>query len=154
MSRQFHLIVVGKCKNRSLISLEADYLTRLHYFSLQLHEIKSSGDFPEQEGELVLQKIIEIAGEGKTPQAILLTENGKSYNTQNFAKRVEKGLSDPRPLILVIAGAHGPSLNLRSATPEQLSLSPLTFPHLFARLILIEQLYRAHTILTGHPYHH
>lgn len=83
----------------------------------------------------------------------MLTENGKQRDSQQFSEWLENLTQIPKPVALVIGGAAGFSKEIREQAQEFCSLSLLTFPHKFARLILIEQLYRTHTIQSGHPYH-
>jgi len=82
-----------------------------------------------------------------------LTETGKQRSSVHFAHWLESLAVNNKPIALVIGGAAGFSTEVIEAAHARCSLSLLTFPHKIARVILIEQLYRAHTILKNHPYH-
>lgn len=86
---------------------------------------------------------------------MLLDERGKEPTSLQLAKMVEGWqMTVTRKLVLVIGGPYGFSDEIYQAYPERLSLSRLTFNHQMVRLFLIEQLYRAYTIIHNHPYHH
>jgi 23S rRNA (pseudouridine1915-N3)-methyltransferase len=81
----------------------------------------------------------------------LLAADGRSYDSLAFAAFVEQRRASGRDLTFVIGGAHGIEL----AEPDhRLSLGPMTLPHQLVRVVLLEQLYRAHKIIAGEPYHH
>lgn len=84
---------------------------------------------------------------------MLLTENGKQRDSVQFSNWLDQLIQQPKPVALVIGGAAGFSKEIRDQAQDFCSLSLLTYPHKFARLILVEQLYRAYTIQTKHPYH-
>jgi 23S rRNA (pseudouridine1915-N3)-methyltransferase len=81
----------------------------------------------------------------------LLDSRGKSYTSEAFAGWVEERRQAGRDVAFVIGGAFGTTLERADA---KLSFGPATLPHLLARVVLFEQLYRAHKILAGEPYHH
>ena len=82
---------------------------------------------------------------------ITLNENGQSFSSKQLSKKLQD--CQHQNITFVIGGAAGLSPSLNSFASWQLSLSPLTFPHEIARLLLIEQLYRSQTIIQGGPYH-
>ena len=85
---------------------------------------------------------------------VCLDEGGKSLTSQAFAERLRQWRDDGRPAVnFVIGGADGLDPELRSGAELTLSFSPLTWPHQLVRIMLAEQLYRATTIISGHPYH-
>lgn len=84
---------------------------------------------------------------------VLLDEYGKRHDTSGVAARLEIWQSLGKPLALVIGGADGLDETLRVRADERLSLSALTFPHPLVRVILVEQLYRAWSLNSNHPYH-
>jgi len=95
-----------------------------------------------------------VKDEGKLPNAltkgvriIVLDERGRDYTTEQFSKLLQA------PSAFIIGGADGLSAETKAAADTLLKLSAMTLPHALAQVILIEQLYRAATLLTGHPYH-
>src|SRR5690606_29960659 len=86
-------------------------------------------------------------------QLIALDERGKPMASTAFARLVGDCRDEGRPLAFVIGGADGLHQRVRDRANRLLGFGPMTWPHAFARVMLVEQLYRAHAILTGHPYH-
>jgi len=84
---------------------------------------------------------------------IVLDERGKLWDTENFTKHLESLLSSQKELIFLVGGPEGVSKALKKDAKELFSLSPLTFNHELALLVLLETLYRSLSILKGHPYH-
>ena len=137
----YKIIAIGKIKKQWIkIGIEM-YLNRLP--GLQVIEIKDSTQTKE---EYAIKDIIK-----KNETLVTLNENGQCFSSKQFAKKLL--LCDNQNITFAIGGAAGLSPSLNSFAAWQLSLSPLTFPHEIARLLLIEQLYRAKTITEGGPYH-
>lgn len=89
-----------------------------------------------------------------TGPLVLLDERGRSLTSLSLAQRLERWQADGESAVsFAIGGADGHADTVRQAAGEIWSLSALTLPHLLARVVLVEQLYRAITILSGHPYH-
>lgn len=84
---------------------------------------------------------------------IALDEHGATLTSTAFARNLQGWCGSGRDLIFAIGGADGHGRALLEAADHTLSLSAMTFPHLLARVVLVEQIYRAVTILAGHPYH-
>lgn len=84
---------------------------------------------------------------------IALDETGESWDSSTLAKRLNTWQEEQFDVAFIIGGAEGLAPECRATADKTWSLSKLTFPHQFVKLILVEQLYRAHTILQGHPYH-
>jgi 23S rRNA (pseudouridine1915-N3)-methyltransferase len=85
---------------------------------------------------------------------ILLDEHGKNLSSEQFAQKIASLRDDGRrSLVIAIGGADGHEASLRDEAAMVLSLGAMTWPHQFVRIMLAEQLYRAVTILSGHPYH-
>ena len=84
---------------------------------------------------------------------LALDEHGRALDSGQFARELAKWRAAGRDLAFVIGGADGLPAAIKAKAAMMLSLSPLTLPHGLARVVLAEQLYRAHTILSGHPYH-
>ena len=84
---------------------------------------------------------------------VLLDERGRDLDTRALAGRLERWREQAQPVALVIGGPDGVDPLLRAEAAESLRLSSLTLPHPLVRVLLAEQLYRAWSILSGHPYH-
>lgn len=147
------IINIGKVKDPLVIRSETEYLKRFSKdWRIQREELSSS--LPASMSELEVKnresKLIQAAvpiGVFK----VLLEEKGKEYSSPNFAKWLTA--HESREICFVIGGAYGLADELHSWGDATLSLSKLTFPHQLTRLILVEQLYRAYTILKNIPYH-
>ncbi len=151
------LLVVGKTTDPHIETLVQGYIGRLtHYlpFSVQvipdLRNTKSLS--PEQqkqaEGDLILHAV------APTADLVLLDEHGTCFRSVEFAQYMQRKMTAARDLTFVVGGAYGFSASVYARANAQLSLSPMTFSHQMIRLVFVEQLYRAMTILRGEPYHH
>ncbi len=137
----YKIIAIGKIRKQWIKKGIEMYLKRLP--GLKVIEIKDSNHTKE---EYAIKEIIK-----KNEILVTLSEGGQLFTSKQFAKKL---LDCPNQNItFAIGGASGLSSSLNSSASWQLSLSPLTFPHEIARLLLLEQLYRAHTITQGGPYH-
>lgn len=121
-------------------------------FSYEELVVKLKSNTPEatkkEEGEQILRK---CAGS----DIYLFDERGKAYSSPEFARFFEKqGLSGTRSITLVIGGAYGFSDDVYAHAKGKISLSAMTFSHQLVRVLALEQIYRAHTIIKGLPYHH
>jgi 23S rRNA (pseudouridine1915-N3)-methyltransferase len=152
MARQIHLIAVGKLKNKNLEEIESEYLKRIHNPSLIIHEVKAQAENPTSEGEAILKKIRELPQSGPN-YIITLSEWGSRMESVPFSDWINSKLELNGNIVFIISGAEGFSEKVLQTCHFKLSLSQLTFPHKLARIILVEQVYRAQTIRTGHPYH-
>tara|TARA_Y100001968_G_scaffold248048_1_gene232547 strand:+ start:267 stop:704 length:438 start_codon:yes stop_codon:yes gene_type:complete len=137
----YKIIAIGKIKKKWIQAGIEMYLKRLP--GLQIIEIKDSTQAKEESTIKEILKRNEIL--------VTLNEYGHSFTSKQLAKRLID--SHNQNISFVIGGATGLSPSLNSSSSWQLSLSPLTFPHEMARLLLIEQLYRAKTIAQGGSYH-
>lgn len=152
MSCHIKLLVVGKLKDESFKAIEAEFLKRISSINFQIIELKARSEDPNFEGGQILKKVSEIKQKQKT-KTFALSEKGQSLDSINFSEMIFKGFSQCPCLIFIIAGAQGFAPEVLEKVDGSFSLSPLTFPHRFARIIFIEQIYRAITIKEGHPYH-
>jgi 23S rRNA (pseudouridine1915-N3)-methyltransferase len=84
---------------------------------------------------------------------IALDEHGESWNTLQLVKNLEKWKMSGKNIVFLIGGADGLDPELLKTADQCWSLSKLTFPHMFVRVLVAEQLYRAVSIISGHPYH-
>lgn len=152
------VLAIGKTDNRELQKLIDDYSKRLSFyirFELEvIPDIKNARNLPEsqqkeKEGELILSRL------SASDQLVLLDENGKSFSSVGFSQEIQKKMnSGIKTLVLAIGGPYGFSGAVHQKAAGKISLSAMTFSHQMVRLFLIEQLYRAFTILRGEPYHH
>ncbi len=108
-----------------------------HYAPLELIELRE----PEKLAKRVPQRAF----------VSLLDDAGESYDSLAFSRLIEQRRASGLDLCFVIGGAYGIDLERGD---HRLSLGPMTMPHQLARVVLLEQLYRAHAILAGAPYHH
>jgi 23S rRNA (pseudouridine1915-N3)-methyltransferase len=103
----------------------------------------------QEEGKRFLTKL------APTDYLVLLDEKGKSFSSVEFSQWMQKRMnSGTQQLVFAMGGAYGFSDQVYEASKEKIALSPMTFNHQMVRLIFIEQLYRAFTILKGEKYHH
>ena len=151
------LIMVGKTTDKHISAGIDEYVERiLHYlpFSITvIPELKNTRSLSEEqqkgrEGELILQRV--LAGD----LLVLLDEHGKEFRSIEFADWLQRKQSTVRRLIFVIGGPYGFSNAVYERANEKVSLSRMTFSHQLVRLLFVEQLYRACTIIKGEPYHH
>lgn len=151
---QITLIAVGKLKTRAWKLAQDEYVGRLGYYTrFNLVELKDKvGSLPDgvavaKEGELMGDAAAAI------PYRIALTPIGTLFTTPQLAELVQRQIEQHNHLAFLIGGPLGFAPEPLAACHYQLALSPLTFPHELARIILLEQLYRAFTILNGEKYH-
>lgn len=151
------LIVVGKTVSKHLDTCIDDYVGRIsHYMpftTTTIPELKNTKALSEQqqrerEGELILQRLT------SSDTLVLLDEHGKEMRSIEFASWLQKRQQSTRKLVFVIGGPYGFSPDVYNRANEKMSLSQMTFSHQMVRLVFVEQLYRACTIIKGEPYHH
>jgi 23S rRNA (pseudouridine1915-N3)-methyltransferase len=124
-----------------------DYLKRMPAdCSIEIKEIKPDLN-PAKEGIKITAAI------PKGARVIALDERGKDQTTQNLANQLADWRQDGLDIAFLIGGADGLDAQLKANASSIWRLSSMTLPHAMARVILVEQLYRAWTILQGHPYH-
>ena len=151
------LLVVGKTADPHIQALIDEYQQRLkHYVPFDfvvVPDVKNAKSLSEEqlksaEGEAILARL--------TPamEVILLDEHGREFRSIEYADWLQKKMGSGKDLTLVIGGAYGFSKAVYERANGKLSLSQMTFSHQMIRIMAIEQLYRAMTILRGEPYHH
>ena len=94
-----------------------------------------------------------LAALGKDDYVVALEISARTMSTLQLSTWLAERMRDGRPLALLIGGPDGLSPPCRARADQSWSLSPLTLPHALVRVVVAEQLYRAMTLLTGHPYH-
>lgn len=143
----FSFVWVGKTKNPHSLALEEDYAKRLQRFIKCEFVVRRDGPDKETEGKRILEKL------NPTSLVCLLDVQGKSLSSHDLAKQIEQWQNAAvREIAWVIGGANGVSREVADKADVKVSLSFLTLTHEMARVVLLEQLYRAYTILKGFPY--
>ncbi len=151
------LLVVGKTTDNSVIHLTEEYLKRIHRYcsckvtvipALKNVQAVSVEEIKKREGDLLIN-----AMESKDT-VILLDESGESYTSVAFSLFLQRSMNTHRSIVFVIGGAYGFSEKVYQRATHKMALSPMTFSHQMVRIIFLEQLYRAFTILNNEPYHH
>ena len=152
------LIAIGKTDDKNLMHLIENYQKRLsHYIKFEfkiIPDIKKAKNLSqieqkEREGVLILKEIT------SADQLILLDEKGHEFRSVEFSRFIQKKMnSGMKQLIFVIGGPYGFSNGVYQKAQGKISLSKMTFSHQMIRLFMVEQLYRAFTILKNEPYHH
>jgi 23S rRNA (pseudouridine1915-N3)-methyltransferase len=147
--------VVGKARNPALGEAIRDYETRAaRYWPLDVHEVReeraagaSVDKVKEREGARLAERVPERA------QTVACETGGRSMDSSQFAQFLQSAREDDRDVAFLIGGAFGLSSDVSAKSALRLSLAPWTLPHEIARLVLVEQIYRAGTIVRGEPYH-
>ncbi len=152
------LIYTGKTGKSFLTEGEKEYFNRLkHYIKLEvveLPDIKNANKLSEKEikfkeADQLLKKI------ESSDQLILLDDKGKHYSSMEFARFFQNKMnSGTKTLCFLIGGPYGFDERIYALPHSKLSLSKMTFSHQMIRMIFLEQVYRAFSIIKGEPYHH
>jgi 23S rRNA (pseudouridine1915-N3)-methyltransferase len=144
---RYTIIAVGKMKNRSLGALCDDFSKRLRrQGNFELIELKD-GDV-ESEGQRILEALIKRSD----ARIYAMAEEGRTLTSQKLAS--ELCALQGSPAVFIVGGAYGLSEAVKQRADALFALSPLTFTHEIARMLLCEQLYRAVSIQNGSKYHH
>lgn len=156
---KLRILAVGRARTGPEPALIAEYQKRLHG-SLVIEEVEekrplSGAELKIREGALLQAGIDRAAARtGARPVVVALDERGKTLGSRDFAARLKAWEEQGAPEILfLLGGADGLAPELREQAAFVLSLGQMTWPHLLARAMLVEQIYRAQQIRAGHPYH-
>ncbi len=142
------LITVGKLKEPSWRERAGEYAKRLRpYTALEMIELRDAD--AGREGERILKALEKERG-----HIFALAEEGRCGPSTALAQRLDSLRTGGQDAVFLIGGAYGLSDAVKARADTLLSLSPMTFTHEMARVVLLEQLYRAFTILQGTGYHH
>ena len=155
---KFTLLVVGRTVEKHYITAINDYVERTRHFisfgsggvieNIYVRNLRMEQQ-KEKEGELILKAL--LPGD----VVVLLDEHGKEFRSVEFANWIERKMHTVnKRLVFIIGGPYGFAPKIYDAAQEKISLSKMTFSHQMIRLIFVEQLYRAMTILNNGPYHH
>ena len=144
---------VGKTKESAIQSLTDEYLKRISRFApVEGISVRDEAGLLELSGRIAAKSGASRKGEKST--LLLMDSRGKDMTSEQFADFLRDYRDrNPLPLLFAIGGPDGFSNAARSAAQLTISLGKMTFPHELARVVLLEQIYRAFTILQGHPYH-
>jgi len=147
---KFRFVWIGKTRDRNWKALQDDYLKRLSRFvKCEIGELKDSSvnESIDSEGNRILQVL------NPSSLVCLLDVEGRQINSHELAGQIRKWQDDSvKEVTFVIGGVSGVSPKVVERAQSVLSLSFLTFTHEMARVVLLEQLYRAYTIIKGFPY--
>ena len=142
-SMKIKLLVIGKLKETHYKQACQEYLKRLKkYCTLEVIEIKDEGK--EQEADKMLAKLNDA-------YVVVLTEEGKQLSSLQFASFLRK---TEQELVFILGGPYGLDERVKKKANLLLSLSAMTLPHELCRVVFLEQLYRAYTIIKNEKYHH
>jgi 23S rRNA (pseudouridine1915-N3)-methyltransferase len=140
---------IGKTKEPAIQALTDEYLKRIsRYAQIEGVSLKDEA------------ALLDLCGRSAKPKSAakstlaLMDSHGKEFSSEGFAKFIgDYQDNNPLPLVLAIGGSDGFSAATKSVAQQTISLGKMTLAHELARVVLLEQVYRAFTILKGHPYH-
>ena len=146
------IVAVGNLKEKFSVDAQKEYLKRLSAFckikvveTKEFNELKNVELIKEREGEEILKHLSGFP--------ILLDVKGEEMSSEELAKNIEKLTLSHSSLTFVIGGSYGVSEKVKKACKQKISFSKMTFPHNLFRIMLLEQIYRAFTIINGKSYH-
>lgn len=147
---KFRFVWIGRTKDKNWRTLQDEYLRRLsHFVKTDVTVAKDSAphEGPEIEGKRIMELV------NPKSFAVLLDVGGKSLSSPDLAGEIEKWHARAlKEVVFIVGGAGGVSPEVVERADYRLSLSFLTFTHEMARVLLLEQLYRAYSIIKGFPY--
>jgi 23S rRNA (pseudouridine1915-N3)-methyltransferase len=140
---------IGKTKEPAIQALTHEYLKRIsRYAQVEGISLRDEADLLEKFGAGAK------GGSATKSTLVLMDSRGKEFSSEQFAKFLgDYQDRNPSPLVFAVGGADGFSDQAKSAAQNMVSLGKMTLAHELARAVLLEQVYRAFTILKGHPYH-
>jgi 23S rRNA (pseudouridine1915-N3)-methyltransferase len=151
-------ICIGRTTKPFLEAGEEEYFSRLKHYvpieRIELSDIRNAKNLnreqlKEAEGKELLKRIL------PTDQLVLLDERGKEFSSVSFAAHLEQQMNQSvKAIVFVVGGAFGFSEEIYQRANLKMSLSRMTYSHQMVRMIFLEQLYRAFTIIRGEGYHH
>jgi 23S rRNA (pseudouridine1915-N3)-methyltransferase len=141
---------IGKTKEPAIDSLTAEYLKRISRYS-EVEGVSLKDE--SQLAPLASGSLTKKASNKDRYKLILLDSRGRQFSSEELAQFVDREQLAAQPLLFAIGGSDGFSRETREAAYTLISFGKMTLPHELARVVLLEQLYRAFTILKNHPYH-
>jgi 23S rRNA (pseudouridine1915-N3)-methyltransferase len=136
---------IGKSKEPAIQSLTDDYLKRISRYSDAVGLVLKD--------EAAILALARGERQKERHKLILLDSRGKQFSSEELAELLDREQQQALPLLFAVGGADGFSEAARRQAGSVLSLGKITLPHELARVVLLEQLFRAFTILKNHPYH-
>ncbi|MBX3279648.1 MAG: 23S rRNA (pseudouridine(1915)-N(3))-methyltransferase RlmH [Acidobacteria bacterium] len=151
---RLHLVWIGKTRNRHCAALAADYMARLAKFApCRMSELKDSASGDERR-VIAAESAGLLAAVDRDDYVVLLDEAGREMASEELAAFIDaRRQSGVKRLAFVIGGFAGTGNDVKRRADMHWSLTRLTLTHELARVVLVEQLYRAYTLLAGLPYH-
>jgi 23S rRNA (pseudouridine1915-N3)-methyltransferase len=147
------IIAVGKLRPYYREAAD-DYARRLkRYVTIHEYEVREASRAPNAATQLAEEAKRVDARVAAGAAVVALTRDGAGWSSRDLAAQLDRWLIASRPVTLVIGGSNGLDPALLARAHSRWSLGPLTLPHELARVVVLEQLYRAFTILRGEPYH-
>jgi len=147
-----NLVCVGNLKEKFSKEEQAEYMKRLSAFcNLNIIEVKEQNQLQnpilivEKEGQDILKKL--------KGYVVLCDIKSKEFSSEQFAGKIKNLMQQTSTITFVIGGSYGVSEDVRRLANEKISFSPMTFPHNLFRIMLLEQIYRAFTIIENKSYH-
>lgn len=149
------VLAIGKMRYAPYREAADEYLKRLkHYLNIQEVELKSEASPKLSEMQIRERESLQFISQVRpSTYLFVLDERGKMFDSMQFSALLGKLIDQSQDMAFVIGGAFGHHECLRQRANTVFALSPLTFPHELARVLVYEQIYRAMTILKNEPYH-
>lgn len=145
------VITVGKSRKSKYADLLKEYSGRIRW-NLEIQEIESRSPSPQIQQKEECEKILSLLQSDK--YVIAMDQRGKSISSPDFANKINQLQNEAIPhIVFVIGGSEGLNEEIRNRANFLMSFGHQTWPHMLARTMLLEQIYRAQQILSGHPYH-
>ena len=151
---RLRLLAVGRDRSGLYAPAVEEYARRIARYArfelVEIPEARRHAGTPrarEEEGESILERL------DPREDLVALDERGREFTSQDFARRLQAWMQGGRDVALVIGGSDGLAPAILERARERIALSRMTLAHRLARLVLVEQVYRAFTILKGEPYH-
>ena len=147
-----NLVCVGNLKEKFSRDEQEEYLKRLSAFcKINVIEIKEENQLSNP--ELVLEKEAEDILKKIKGYCILCDINSKEFSSVGFAEKIQDLMQETSTITFVVGGSYGLSVKVKEKANMKISFSHMTFPHNLFRIMLLEQIYRAFTIINGKSYH-
>lgn len=150
------ILCIGRIKKSYWQEAAQTYLHRLQkFYTLQVHELKDGPAHLQPAQRIQAEVSMLTAKASGQDRLICLDQRGKSLRSRDLAVKLEDWVQTPGGYpCFILGGAYGLGQELLAKSDFVLSFGPMTLPHELARIVLLEQLYRATTIIKNHPYHH